>query len=446
MAGKSINELPEITSVSDSSLMALSSDGKTLGRVAARTLKNSVVGQHISNYIRYINQDIKLELNDGTLTLKAGSKVYVPNGFESDGTTPKFDVVAVPTDINYTAGYNDTRMLFVQGSNHSGMDGFPVSQCYSGTTAPTGSTYLYWYDTTNNIIKRTIDGGSTWDSNDYSLPICIITGGSSVVSSLDQVFNGFGYIGSTIFALPGTVVSMPNGKEENGVLKNTEVEITSVRTVTLGSTSTTEYFGYLSPTGIDYMLATNYYESAIPPTNKNGYAMWLNTQDNRFYVKNFSVSGSAWELVDALGNICKFTTSSGKITKFESKSVLSLLDTNTFNLVPHIVETFDNGTSWYRLWSDGYIEQGGYAAQPGAAVEAYHTVTFLKPFRNNLYYIFLTSGVGMSGWQYANGASIGYGYQPDRNVFAGTASMQLSNAVGDGNVPLFWECKGYAAE
>ena len=81
MAGKSINELPEITSVSDSSLMALSSDGKTLGRVAARTLKNSVVGQHISNYIRYINQDIKLELNDGTLTLKAGSKVYVPNGF-----------------------------------------------------------------------------------------------------------------------------------------------------------------------------------------------------------------------------------------------------------------------------------------------------------------------------------------------------------------------------
>ena len=98
MAGKSINELPEITSVSDSSLMALSSDGKTLGRVAARTLKNSVVGQHISNYIRYINQDIKLELNDGTLTLKAGSKVYVPNGFEADGVTPKFDYMDITSD------------------------------------------------------------------------------------------------------------------------------------------------------------------------------------------------------------------------------------------------------------------------------------------------------------------------------------------------------------
>ena len=29
------------------------------------------------------------------LTLKAGSKVYVPNGFESDGTTPKFDEIVV---------------------------------------------------------------------------------------------------------------------------------------------------------------------------------------------------------------------------------------------------------------------------------------------------------------------------------------------------------------
>ena len=435
MAGKSINELPEITSVSDSSLMALSSDGKTLGRVAARTLKNSVVGQHISNYIRYINQDIKLELNNGTLTLKAGSKVYVPNG------PGVFDVVTVSSDIILTSLQDRTGLLYYSSGSIYTEE---IGRSYSGPSY-TGGTYGLWYDTTNNKIGWTKDGGSTFSYN-RSLPLAVVTVTTSGVTSIYQVFNGFGYIGSTIFALPGTVVSMPNGKEENGVLKNTEVEITSVRTVTLGSTSTTEYIGYLSPTGIDYMLATNYYESAIPPTNKNGYAMWLNTQDNRFYVKNFSVSGSAWELVDALGNICKFTTSSGKITKFESKSVLSLLDTNTFNLVPHIVETFDNGTSWYRLWSDGYIEQGGYAAQPGAAVEAYHTVTFLKPFRNNLYYIFLTSGVGMSGWQYANGASIGYGYQPDRNVFAGTASMQLSNAVGDGNVPLFWECKGYAAE
>ena len=58
MAGKSINELPEITSVSDSSLMALSSDGKTLGKVRSSTLNTHIIGQYISNYIKSITQTI----------------------------------------------------------------------------------------------------------------------------------------------------------------------------------------------------------------------------------------------------------------------------------------------------------------------------------------------------------------------------------------------------
>lgn len=45
----------------------------------------------------------------------------------------------------------------------------------------------------------------------------------------------------------------------------------------------------------------------------------------------------------------------------------------------HLVETFNNGSLWYRVWSDGYCEQGGMTAyQTGVNVE---TVTFLKPFR-----------------------------------------------------------------
>lgn len=426
MAGKSINELPEITSVSDSSLMALSSDGKTLGRVSARTLKNSVVGQHISNYIRYINQDIKLELNNGTLTLKAGSKVYVPNG------PGVFDVVTVSSDIILTSLQDRTGLLYYSSESIYTEE---VGRSYSGPSY-TGGTYGMWYDTTNNKIGWTKDGGSTFSYN-RSLPLSVVTVTTSGVSSIDQVFNGFGYIGSTIFALPGTVVSMPNGKEENGVLKNTEVEITSVRTVTLGSADTTDYIGYLSPTGINYMLATNYYESAIPPTNKNGYAMWLNTQDNHFYVKNFSVSGSAWELVDALGNICKFTTSSGKITKFESKSVLSLLDTNTFNLVPHIVETFISGTSWYRLYSDGWCEQGGITgiiADYGTA-----TVTLLKPFVNLNYTI--TKGTMMPSdgddSSYNDATCIRYATRT-------TNSFQIYNrGATNGGRYVNWKASGY---
>ena len=52
----------------------------------------------ITNCLLEVPQRIKLELNDGVLTLKAGSQVIVPNGFEADGTTPKFDYADITSD------------------------------------------------------------------------------------------------------------------------------------------------------------------------------------------------------------------------------------------------------------------------------------------------------------------------------------------------------------
>ena len=45
---------------------------------------------------------------------------------------------------------------------------------------------------------------------------------------------------------------------------------------------------------------------------------------------------------------------------------------------PYIVETYVNGTSWYRVWSDGWCEQGGTVAN---ATRCY----FLKPYNNYNY-------------------------------------------------------------
>lgn len=49
---------------------------------------------------------------------------------------------------------------------------------------------------------------------------------------------------------------------------------------------------------------------------------------------------------------------------------------------PHIVETYVNGTSWYRVYSDGWCEQGGQVSLNDATSTA---VTFLKPFLNTNY-------------------------------------------------------------
>lgn len=188
---------------------------------------------YTTNRILEIPQDIKLELNNGTLTLKAGSKVYVPNG------VGVFDVVTVANDITLAKNSSAKYFCFLK-NNGTFPDTMPVTYCYSGSTAPTIThTYAMWYDTANNKIKWTDDNGSTW-ADGYSLPIAIIlndTPGTQNATSIDQVFNGFGYIGSTVFALPGVKVQIPNGRNEDGTFKSIITTTSQVSTWTWDGSS-----------------------------------------------------------------------------------------------------------------------------------------------------------------------------------------------------------------
>lgn len=181
---------------------------------------------HISNCITEIPQDIKLELNNGKLTLKAGSKVYVPNG---SGT---FNAVTIAQDISRSAFGTDTgnnRYIFPVYSNGviTGMSWGSLTNVSSGITPPTSGTF---YNTSTNYINN-YSGGSVVDQRGF--PIGMITLSSGTPTSIDQVFNGFGFIGSTIFALPGVKGLIPNGRNDDGTLKNIEVSVPSVKLLTL---------------------------------------------------------------------------------------------------------------------------------------------------------------------------------------------------------------------
>jgi hypothetical protein len=64
----------------------------------------------------------------------------------------------------------------------------------------------------------------------------------------------------------------------------------------------------------------------------------------------------------------------------------------------YITETYQNGTSWYRIWSDGWCEQGGYF---GSTVNNNNGIaTLLKPFKDNNYNIQVTV-VGSEGYGFA---------------------------------------------
>lgn len=313
-----LSNKPDLNGKADIDLSNITSIGKNIANWST----------NVTNCITEIPQDIKLELNNGTLTLKAGSKVYMPNGKNADGSNI-FNEIIIKNDINYRVGYNDTRMLFVQGSNHSEMDGFPVSKCYSGDTAPTSTTYMYWYDIANNIIKRTVDGGSTWDSNDYSLPICIVYGNNGVVTSINQVFNGFGYIGSTVFALPDVKGLIPNGRNADGTLNN--IEFTTENVLTYTNTNNLPYTWVLqfNSANISVVNAPNYIESDNEPTNILGWTVWFNTRDNINYLKNIGAEGASWVREDLCNNQVKITTnSSNGITSFSPKTAFHAVDYN----------------------------------------------------------------------------------------------------------------------
>ena len=208
---------------SNTSLSNLTSTGKNIGTWSS----------NVTNCITEIPQDIKLELNNGTLTLKSGSKLYVPNGFESDGTTPKFDVVTIASDIIRTGGYGSTS-LFVLLQPNNVISIIPISYGESGPTSTSTGQYRLWYDTANNVIKYSDNSGSTWTSG-YSFPLSIVSTDASSITSLDQVFNGFGYIGSTVFALPGLKGLATNGRNSDGSLKNNKITLSNVKTNTFSS-------------------------------------------------------------------------------------------------------------------------------------------------------------------------------------------------------------------
>ena len=239
----------------------------------------------ITNCITKIPQDIKLELNDGTLTLKAGSKIYDEKG----------NPIVINNDISTDGAANRQTMLFYRSGVLQRIDAIYT---YSGDTAPeVTSTFAMWYDTANKLIKFTNNNGEHWVSG-YSYPLCIATETNTGFTSINQVFNGFGYIGSTVFALPGVEGLIPNrfiGKQRNNI------KFTTTRVITFSPT-----------TGTNNVLLT---------LTANRF-FWNNSarydQENNY---NLNDVGIISQLILGYANVV-----SGRVTSFNPKTIFQATD------------------------------------------------------------------------------------------------------------------------
>lgn len=287
--------------------------------VAARPLS----AKNITNCITAIPQDIKLELVDGVMTLKAGSKVYKANG----------ESITISGDLVVAQGGTNTGAFAFYRSDNNTVYTVIASQTFSGATAPESPvTTTTWLDTKAKDVK--VYDGTQWVGG-VSLPLCIFDNQDGKVTAVGQIFNGFGYIGSTAFILPGVKGLAPDGRNEDGSLKNFEMQVHGLyfRSITWDCSKGQELFlgydiGAMNPGFVSSGNLWRYFEQSTEPSSPKKYDIWYNPDAN--IIKRYLEDG--WEDVRLayLGQWFSESISPYRVTELKTKPTFCAVDYNDY--------------------------------------------------------------------------------------------------------------------
>ena len=230
---------------------------------------------------------------------------------------PKFDEVVISKDI--TADTKAYSGLYCY--NTAGWFSI-LKDTVSGSSFNSPSSLQGWYDTANNIIKR-YHSSVGWQQP-FSFPICKVTSDGNSITSVDQIFDWCGFIGSTAFVLPGVKGLKSNGIKADGTYNNIEVETKSVLLNNYDYQTTNQQFG-LSENGNFIWRTDKYYSKPTAPT-LTAYSIWHNITDNFNYYTGLDTStgwvkttGYDFNVVNSIS-----TDSSFKITSLTPTTVQPL--------------------------------------------------------------------------------------------------------------------------
>lgn len=310
---------------------------------------DSKLGENlITNCLKEIPQRIKYTWVDGVLTILKGSVCIVPYGTEDKtadlpkGATfinEKFKVYDTQytedsegkgkffvwaelvndrnfADTNWSAGTFIVSMC-LNNSNKLGSR-LQSSQHASGDGSNIGVHDLY-YNTTQNNVK--IYYNNAVEESDCSLPMFICTLNTTGITSIDQVFNGMGYIGSTIWTDKGVKGLAANGKE---VITDKLTFTTITDTVTRNRNININGNGVW--TNADMFT---YYQSTPPDIDKSNYQLWFKEDEKIVY--EHLINADKWTVLEDIylqAGICGWDSSSKRITSFTPKFPFRVTDYN----------------------------------------------------------------------------------------------------------------------
>lgn len=335
--------IPEVNT--DTNQQVLSNDGTNL------SWRNEQVGYNqITNCITEIPQDIKLEINNGTITLKAGSKVYNGNGVLKITTT---DISSI------NANYDGQVLIALSKDFDVLLTGFVPGETVSELPTSTASFKIYYNTTDKKCYLDTTDG---WQ--ECSLPIALGTSTVSSWVSIDQVFNGFGFVGSTIFALPEVKGLSPNGNDSlTGIKKNNIISIENILTYTCPNITANVILDLYAN-----KIAINSQAFDKPTTD-----LIFFDEINNYNYAGLGISNDIWVGSARIEN--------GKIVLFNPKHPISLIDKNDSSWVAQQampskkyinLELGISGTV-YTAVANGYIQLVKQATAANQYLVAYDT-------------------------------------------------------------------------
>ena len=335
--------IPEFNA--ETSQQILSNDGTNL------SWRNEQVGYNqITNCITEIPQDIKLEINNGTITLKAGSKVYNGNGVLKTTTT---DISSI------NANYDGQVLIALSKDFDVLLTGFVPGETVSELPTSTASFKIYYNTTDKKCYLDTTDG---WQ--ECSLPIALGTSTVSSWVSIDQVFNGFGFVGSTIFALTGVKGLSPNGNDSlTGIKKNNIISIENILTYTCPNITANVILDLYAN-----KIAINSQAFDKPTTD-----LIFFDEINNYNYAGLGISNDIWVGSARIEN--------GKIVLFNPKHPISLIDKNDSSWVAQQampskkyinLELGISGTV-YTAVANGYIQLVKQATAANQYLVAYDT-------------------------------------------------------------------------
>lgn len=161
----------------------------------------------------------------------------------------------------------------------------------------------------------------------------------------------------------------PNGRNENGTLRNIENNVSEDLIYTFEDNATGSCWAAVGD------IAARLFKMS-----------WKYDEDENYIVGLSSTTKGRKSLTTMIGDMEVKNGNIISLTPYQPVQLASWDDISKYNIA-YIVETFhvefsdaqEGGANWYRIWSDGFIEQGGYVP-PGATKT---TVTFLVPYKHN---------------------------------------------------------------